>query len=74
MTQSASCLSCSKLLNHLIFYLFDLSKMPLKLKYSLLCLLVVGIATLTTTYWHLAMTGITTFLLAYFSKGIRRYR
>ena len=56
------------------FYSFYFSKMLIKLKYSLLCLLVLGTATLTTTYWHLGMAGITTFLLAYFSKGMRRYR
>jgi hypothetical protein len=53
----------------------NLSKIPPKIKYSLLGLLVVGTATtLTTSYWYLGMAGITTFLLAYLSKGMRRRR
>lgn len=48
--------------------------MPLKHKYSLLFLLLIGTATLTTTYWNLGMMGMTTFLLAYFSKGMRHHR
>jgi len=46
----------------------------MKVKYSLFCLLVIGTTALTTTYWNLGMMAITTFLLAYFSKGIRRER
>ena len=45
-----------------------------KLKYSLLCLLAIGTVALIATYWHLGMAGMTTFLLAYFSKGMRRDR
>ncbi|MDF5715294.1 MAG: hypothetical protein PUP93_15780 [Rhizonema sp. NSF051] len=48
--------------------------MPNKFKYALVCLLIVGTATLTTTYWHLGMALITTFVLAYLSKGMRRHR
>jgi hypothetical protein len=45
--------------------------LKLKFKYKLLCLMVVGTIALTTMYWHLGMAGITTFFLAYISKGIR---
>ncbi|WP_460200753.1 hypothetical protein [Scytonema sp. NUACC21] len=48
--------------------------MLLKLKYSLLGLLLVSTATFTTTDWHLGAIAVTTFSLAYLSKGMRRYR
>ncbi len=44
----------------------------MKIKYSLLCLLVIGTTILAMTNWNLAMMEISTFLLAYFSKGMRR--
>jgi hypothetical protein len=46
----------------------------MKVKYSLFCLLIIGTTALTTTYWNFGMMGITVFLLAYFSKGIRSHR
>ena len=47
--------------------------MPPKLKYGLIGLLAVGTAaTLTTSYSYLGMAGITVFLLAYLSKGMRK--
>jgi hypothetical protein len=48
--------------------------MLLKLKYGLIGLLAVGTAaTLTTSYSYLGMAGITVFLLAYLSKGMRKH-
>jgi hypothetical protein len=46
----------------------------MKIKYSLLCLLLIGTSILAMTNWNLAMMEISTFLLAYLSKGMRRYR
>jgi hypothetical protein len=46
----------------------------IQFKHSLPWLLVVGTTILTATYWHLGMAGITTFLLAYVSKGMRQNR
>lgn len=46
----------------------------IKFKHRLPWLLVVVTAILTATYWHLGLTGITTFLLAYVSKGMRQNR
>ncbi|MBD2773205.1 hypothetical protein [Iningainema tapete] len=43
----------------------------MKVKYSLFGLLVIGTTMLTTTYWNLGMMVMTTFVLAYLSKGIR---
>ena len=47
--------------------------MSTKVKYSLLGLMVLGTATLFAIYWHFGMALITGFLLAYLSKGSRRY-
>ncbi|KAF3886019.1 MULTISPECIES: hypothetical protein [Nostocales] len=44
----------------------------MKIKHSLICLLIIGTTVLTAANWHLGMMGMTTFLLAYFSKGLRR--
>jgi hypothetical protein len=46
--------------------------LKLKFKYKLLCSIVFGTVALTTMYWHLGMAAMTTFFLAYISKGIRR--
>ncbi|MDJ0714254.1 MAG: hypothetical protein QNJ54_08525 [Prochloraceae cyanobacterium] len=48
--------------------------MSTKIKYALVCFTIVSTATLTVTYWHLGMAVITGFLLAYLSKGSRKYR
>ncbi|MGK7874042.1 MAG: hypothetical protein AB4426_12235 [Xenococcaceae cyanobacterium] len=48
--------------------------MPIKIQYWLLCLLVLGTATVTTNFYELGMAGLTTFLLAYLTKGSRRHR
>ncbi|MFB2877933.1 hypothetical protein [Floridanema aerugineum] len=45
-----------------------------KVKYLLLGLLVIGIATWFSHSYNFAMMGLTTFLIAYLSKGMRRYR
>ncbi len=44
----------------------------MKVKHSLMCLLIIGTTVLTVANWNLGMMGMTTFLLAYFSKGLRR--
>ena len=44
----------------------------LKLKYWLLGLLILGTVTVTTNFYPLGMAGVTTFVLAYLTKGIRR--
>jgi len=48
--------------------------MSAKLKYLFLGLLIITIAALLTHSYNFAMMGLTTFLIAYISKGMRRYR
>ncbi|GAA6621440.1 hypothetical protein [Scytonema sp. NUACC26] len=44
----------------------------MKVKYILILLLIIVTTVLTTANWNLGMMGMTAFLLAYFSKGLRR--
>ncbi len=46
----------------------------LNIRYWLLGLLLVVTATATTNFFSWGMAGLTGFLLAYLSKGMRRYR
>lgn len=48
--------------------------MQLKIQYWLLGLLILGTVTITTKLYPLGMASITTFLLAYLTKGVRRQR
>ena len=48
--------------------------MELKIQVWLLGLLILGTVTMTTHFYPLGMAGITTFLLAYLTKGMRRQR
>ncbi len=48
--------------------------MPGNLKYSLIfSLLAIAAALSLKMDWHLAMSGMTVFLIAYLSKGMRRH-
>ena len=49
-------------------------KSSINIHYYLLGLLLIGTATVTTNYFSWGMAGLTGFLLAYLSKGMRRYR
>ena len=44
------------------------------IRYWLLGLLLIGMAAATTNFYPWGMAGLTGFLLAYLSKGMRRYR
>lgn len=46
--------------------------MSKRLSYGLWGLLLIGTATMTTQYLPMAMMGLTVFILAYSTKGIRR--
>lgn len=45
--------------------------MPKKLSYWLLILLLILTATMITRYFEVGMMGLTTFVLAYLTKGMR---
>lgn len=49
-------------------------KSSINIRYWLLGLLLIGMATATTNFFSWSMAGLTGFLLAYLSKGMRRYR
>ena len=48
--------------------------MPIKMQYCLLGLLLAGTAIVTTNFFELGMAILTTFVLAYLTKGSRRVR
>ncbi len=53
---------------------FNKLKSSINIRYWLLGLLLILIATVTTNFYSWGMAGLTGFLLAYLSKGMRRYR
>ncbi|WP_013323585.1 hypothetical protein [Gloeothece verrucosa] len=46
--------------------------MSTKIQFYLLALLVIGTVILTTRFFNFGMMGLTVFILAYLSKGMRR--
>ncbi len=53
---------------------FKRPKSSLNARYWLLGLLLIGMTTATTNFFSWTMAGLIVFLLAYLSKGMRRYR
>ena len=53
---------------------FKKLKSSINIRYWLLGLLLIGTVTATTNFFSWGMAGLTGFLLAYLSKGMRRYR
>ena len=49
-------------------------KSSINIRYWLLGLLLIGMATVTTNFFSWSMASLTGFLLAYLTKGMRRYR
>jgi hypothetical protein len=53
---------------------FKKLRLSINIRYWLLGLLFIGMATTTTNFFSWGMAGLTGFLLAYLSKGMRRDR
>lgn len=53
---------------------FKKPKSSINIHYCLLGLLLIGTVTATTNYYSWGMASLTGFLLAYLTKGMRRYR
>ena len=53
---------------------FNKLKSSTNIRYWLLVLLLIVMATATTNFYAWGMAGLTGFLLAYLTKGMRRYR
>ncbi len=53
---------------------FNKLKSSINIRYWLVGLLFIAMATATTNFYSWGMAGLTGFFLAYVSKGMRRYR